>query len=101
MRAYAYRAAMHCEDCGENYRDACLSQGILDNGDTDTFPQGPLPYGGGEADCPQHCDTCGVFLGNALTADGLAYVREALRVPVGNPEVLALWADFYSLECRD
>jgi hypothetical protein len=34
--------------------------------DSDKFPKGPLADGGGESDCPQHCDTCGVFLENPL-----------------------------------
>ena len=37
---------------------------------------GPLPDGGGEADTPQHCAHCGVFLENPLTQDGVKYVVE-------------------------
>lgn len=31
-----------------------------------------------ESDSPDHCGDCGEFLENALTAEGLAYVREAI-----------------------
>ena len=45
--------------------------------DSDTYPQGPYAYGGGEADSPQHCDGCQTFLWNPLTSDGYLYVMEA------------------------
>ncbi|KKL11925.1 hypothetical protein LCGC14_2540860, partial [marine sediment metagenome] len=59
------------------------------------------PYldGGGEADTPQHCDHCSVFLENPLTGDGYAYVIEALLSyragDGGNFDVLTIWFDEY------
>jgi hypothetical protein len=85
MQVYMYQAALYCEACGEAIRERLTAEGkapsnpedehSFDSGD---FPKGPYPEGGGEADCPQHCDACGLFLENALTADGLDYVREAI-----------------------
>jgi hypothetical protein len=70
-----------------------------------TTPDGPHLNGGGEADSPQHCDACGVFLENPLTTDGYRYVNEALiehaRDGDGNAEVLAEWAKFYNIGYYD
>jgi hypothetical protein len=83
--------------------------------DSDDWPKGPYRHGGGEADCPQHCGACGLFLENALTDDGDSYVRE-LAEPYSYPTddgdvaswdeiserarddgqaVLADWIDYY------
>jgi hypothetical protein len=52
--------------------------------------------GGGESDCPQHCGTCGVYLENPLTKDGIAYVLEAIEeymtMGCGERSVLRQWA---------
>lgn len=84
MKAYIYRAALYCQQCGEKLKanldgalaDSGATPGTQD-GDSERYPQGPYDNGGGEADCPQHCDACGVFLENPLTSDGDKYVREA------------------------
>jgi hypothetical protein len=64
--------------------------------DSDSYPQGPYSNGGGEADCPRHCDVCGIFLENPLTGEGIRYVSEKLtehaRDGSGNEKVLAKWA---------
>jgi len=75
--------------------------------DSDEFPKGPYPDGGGEADCPQHCGAgaqcvnaiefddghkVGAWLENELTTDGVEYVREAIRE---GGEVAEMWADYY------
>lgn len=93
---YMYRAALYCVACGEWNVADCKARGVADNGDSDTYPQGPYADGGGEADCPQHCDMCGVFLENPLTADGVQYVADALADGTGDPAVLATWRDFYA-----
>jgi len=129
MDAYVYQAALLCEECGKATRhklgdeagmrcpgcaNALLSVGPVcpacgfdpeDEGgyDSDEYPKGPYPEGGGEADCPQHCDHCGTFLENALTSDGRAYTQEAVDAarcdPLGHGESVALtiWAPFYNM----
>lgn len=87
MDVYIYAAALLCEDCGEAQRKH-LDEAFAENGaapgtdedDSDRYPQGPYPDGGGEADSPQHCDQCGTFLENPLTGDGYAYLREQAEV---------------------
>lgn len=90
MKVFMYQAALLCEDCGEAQRKH-LDAAFAENGiepvdaddessyDSDRYPKGPYADGGGEADCPQHCDQCGVFLENPLTPDGDTYVRNAAR----------------------
>ena len=74
MDAYIYKAALYCEGCALHLRRTLPDESIINN--SETWPQGPYANGGGEADTPQHCDTCDVFLENPLTSDGLNYVRE-------------------------
>jgi hypothetical protein len=93
MDAYIYNADIYCDDCTHD-----IMAGIMrgtDTGDSSDYPQGPFDNGGGEADCPQHCGACGVFLENPLTADGYDYVREALADGTGDSDVLAEWRAFY------
>ena len=81
MNVYSYHGVLLCEDCVPTIEN-----------DEDV---GWFPNGGGEADTPQHCHCCGVFLENPLTRDGEDYVRSALDDGDGNPEVLEIWREFY------
>lgn len=83
MNAYLYRAALLCDDCGKAAKIARREYEGCE--DSDHFPQGPVADGGGEADSPQHCDECGLFLCNPLTPDGDAYVR-AQAAPYDAPD---------------
>lgn len=96
MNAYVYQAALLCEVCGETAIQDLRGSSVRDTGDSGDFPQGPFPDGGGEADCPQHCDTCGLFLENPLTGDGYKYVVEQLEHEPGTAVIE--WADFYDIE---
>ncbi|KKK96517.1 hypothetical protein LCGC14_2661970 [marine sediment metagenome] len=114
MNVYIYAADLYCEDCGDDIRATLLRDGCDFNSDDETtydsndFPKGPYPDGGGESDCPQHCgagSNCinalelpddhkiGVWLENELTIDGVSYVREAVQE---GGEVAELWAEYYS-----
>ena len=84
MLAYVFQAALLCEECARKRINVLLagsSRELADTGDSDAFPQGPYADGGGEADAPNHCDHCRVFLENPLTSDGEEYVREAAEYP--------------------
>ncbi|RVC71331.1 hypothetical protein EN759_00515 [Mesorhizobium sp. M00.F.Ca.ET.038.03.1.1] len=104
MKAYVFQAALYCHDCATRIRERlCVEAGasaqLMETGcDSDGYPQGPYGQGGGEADCPQHCDSCGVFLENPLTPDGESYVREKLSNGSGNAAVLETWREFYGLQ---
>lgn len=75
MKAYVYKAALCCEDCARQIMTGLQQPAPPFDTDSDSYPQGPLCDGGGEADTPQHCDRCGEFLENTLTPDGDSYVR--------------------------
>jgi hypothetical protein len=94
MDAYIYCADIYCADCGREMVDECRERSIADTGDSDQFPQGPYPDGGGEADCPQHCGSCHAFLENPLTGAGNDYVLSAIA---DDPEstVVQEWRDYY------
>lgn len=99
--AYIFRAALYCEACGELKAELFRADNTEDTGDSDDFPQGPFPSGGGEADSPQHCDQCGLFLENPLTDQGRDYVRELIDEHKGSGRgtrhTLQEWANFYGL----
>jgi hypothetical protein len=99
MNVYIYQAALYCEDCGKETiaeLERTTGKNLLHvRESSDIWPQGPYPDGGGEADCPQHCDGCGIFLENPLTGDGQKYVIDAMRFG-SQPDVLKQWREFYS-----
>jgi hypothetical protein len=135
MDAYIYQAALWCADCIKELKpslqDDCECCGgshpdlDLDcrayyrpghsedefnepdevQYDSDDYPKGPFDNGGGEADSPQHCDSCGKFLENPLTDHGLQYVREQVAEDRasgrGDGVAAVLWADFYGLRDED
>jgi hypothetical protein len=78
MDAYIYRAALYCESCMMKLEIERYPEDDWRWQDSDHSPQGPYADGGGEADTPQHCDHCGVFLENPLTDDGARYVLDAI-----------------------
>ena len=94
MNAYIYRAALYCPPCADGL---AVSAGHSRDGRPDAWndcnssdhcPQGPYPHGGGEADTPQHCDACGVFLENppcdCLIASATGQKRRPAPQPVGS-----------------
>lgn len=94
MDTYIYQADLYCDECAG---DTAQPYAALDVGlDSDDIAIGPYADGGGEADCPQHCGGCGVFLENPLTGDGVEYVRAAVLDGIGKAEVLAEWREYYS-----
>ncbi len=95
MNAYIYQADIYCEKCAKEIRRALLASGKAPDEDSGRWPQGPYSNGGGEADCPQHCGGCSLFLKNPLTGDGVAYVKEKLTEASGDMRVLNKWADYY------
>ena len=98
MDAYMYRAAFYCEDCIKDIKKSLAKPDYPKPWDSDDYPAGPFEKGGGEADCPQHCDCCQVFLENPLTADGYAYVQEAAEEQIEKNRVVSEWAKYYSFE---
>lgn len=102
MDAYAYQAALWCEDCINIVKVKTVKPDYVDESDESTYdsddwPKGPFADGGGDADCPQHCDGCGCFLGNPLTVYGEADVKEAVSPYVSPDDDGELWLDRIAL----
>jgi hypothetical protein len=99
--AYIYKADIYCEPCGEAIRAEFRKPARLCSEDSDEYPQGPYSDGGGEADSPQHCASCGTFLANPLTEDGRKYVEDSIREHHesgrGRLEVVAEWQAHYGI----
>lgn len=106
MNAYIYQAALYCEHCGEKIRQRLTAEGKAPANpddeytyDSDDFPKGPYPDGGGNADCPQHCDSCHCHLENPLTAEGELYVTEKfldwLTRFDGDESTIEQWRNYY------
>lgn len=100
MDVFIYCGDIECESCAVDRIRELQSRDVADNGDSDTYPQGPYPNGGGEADMPQHCGSCGLFLDNPLTSDGETFVRDAfgeyVEIGRGALEVIGEWKLAYS-----
>jgi hypothetical protein len=94
MNVYIYNADIYCANCANEMIDECRERGIDDDGDSNTFPQGPYSGGGGEADYPQHCGSCHAFLENPLTSDGDDYVLSHIA---DDPESTTVqeWREYY------
>lgn len=108
MRVYMYAAALLCEKHGLEIREDKRLAGRAPKDpadessyDSDDYPKGPYENGGGEADTPQHCDACGVFLQNPLTSDGVQYVAEHILDSRRDNKTVQAWADFYKYELRN
>lgn len=107
MYVYVYNADIYCEKCGRQHVIACgeadakLGRLSADASDSNSYPQGPYPDGGGEADCPQHCADCNVFLENPLTPEGQTYVAECVTIAIcakkttAESVALSMWLPFY------
>lgn len=104
--AFLFRAALLCEACARAHMAANPPPpwADLDNEstwDSDDWPKGPFPDGGGEADSPCHCDTCGRFLWNPLTPDGAAYVAALFRDGRVRADLADDWRAAYGFALAD
>lgn len=103
MEVYVYRADLYCVECAEALKDLIpkppgMNPKDESTWDSDDYPKGPYPNGGGESDSPHHCNRCGVFLRNPLTDLGRRIVeRDLIGAGEGSPEVLAQWGEFYGI----
>lgn len=92
-----------CLECGNTA--ITKLRDVVNTGDSDEYPQGPYADGGGEADCPQHCDACGVFLENPLTDEGIDYVTQTVladqRAGKKWSAALDCWAEFYGISINE
>jgi transcription initiation factor TFIIIB Brf1 subunit/transcription initiation factor TFIIB len=99
---YIYQAEIYCKTCGELIREQLDKEGKtplnLDDEnsyDSDKYPKGS--YEVGEADYPQHCSNCLVFMENSLTENGVKAVKDCL---INSPKshLVKMWAKFYHIK---
>jgi len=100
MIAYDYNSKIYCDDCANAIIVDLEAQEVEDTGDSLTYPQGPNEDGGGAADAPNLCGTCGEFLENPLTELGREYVRGKLRENPSN-DIYQHWGDYYAVLAYD
>jgi hypothetical protein len=118
MEVYIYKAALYCAPCGTKICEELRAVGkqpanVQDERtyDSDDYPKGPTPNGGGDADSPQHCDACNKFLENPLTSDGeeylnnevadaIAKVLRGTRETISADSALGQWIAFYDVKCN-
>jgi hypothetical protein len=100
MIAWRYKAALYCDDCATAIIVNLEEREIDDTNDSGSYPQGPLRAGGGLADAPASCETCGEFLCNQLTTEGREYLRARLR---DDPEddIVQHWGEYYGIVAFD
>ncbi len=101
-----YAADVFCGDCIDAIKRDCLDDGTvagmledgIDPADERTFDSDQYPKDCDvecEADSPQHCGGCSVFLENDLTTDGEEYVKEAVRSGAPDDIAVTVWMPFY------
>jgi len=104
MDAYIFQADLHCQKCADRIKDSNSQPRDVEddsNFDSDYWPKGPYPDGGGESDTPQHCGSCGLFLENPLTEDGEIFINDTVELWIEDKqgkydkEVVQQWVDFY------
>ncbi len=94
ITSYTHDGDIYCPECA-------AAQGM-----TQDAPEwGPVFSTGDEADCPQHCGGCHVFLRNALTSDGVEYYLNRVADLLERGEAskrhfhtVREWISFYGLD---
>lgn len=77
ITSWTHNGAIYCDGCAP-------AKGCSDDcDDSECCPQ-PVFSTSDEADTPQHCEACNGFLENALTGDGMEWLRANLSSKHGN-----------------
>ena len=107
VSAFIFRADLYCGGCAGVRMVEMTREGVRDgvdcwkSEDSDDFPQGPYPDGGGESDSPAYCGGCGMFLKNPLTSDGYVSLQEQIKTAQSTnkwPYPLTEQVEFYALD---
>jgi len=102
MDTYIFQAACYCEDCAKKIKEENLEH--QDSEDSENYPQGPYWESRSEADTPQHCDGCKIFLENRLTSDGFDYVCEIIIKSLHDKKISKVvkeWIEYYDFTLKD
>lgn len=121
LNAYAYQASLLCEDCALQVANKLTRGGVVNDGDSNTFPQGPYEHGGGESDSANFCSSgkackcsveitrghrVGCPINNPLTREGAQSVLESIVRDMFSKKkfsqkigrlLCAVWGDYLDL----
>lgn len=102
-KTYVHQGALICDGCAALITDLVTDpkQPFRMEDRPTEMPNGPYADGGGEADTPQHCEMCRVFLENPLTTNGYHYLLNKLTTAGGDPAIRAEWLAFYGDDLYD
>ena len=106
MKIYMFQADVYCKPCGEAIAATLPDPDAWEREHPDSNSY-PIAYDSseGEADSPEHCDKCSLFLERNLTEYGVRYVKEIVAEDLSTEsEIVGIvkeWIDFYGIDPLD
>ena len=106
MKIYMFDGDVYCKPCGEAIAATLPDPDAWEREHPDSNSY-PIAYDSseGEADSPEHCGKCGLFLERNLTEDGVRYVKEIVSEDLETEsEIVGIvkeWIDFYGIDPLD
>lgn len=101
MNAYKFYSQRLCEPCAETIKKTLDLGGLQDDGNCNTYPQGPVGDGGGIDSLPRACWRCSKFLENPLSNEGVVFVMESFATSASKGQELDQlqkeWSSFYGI----
>ena len=106
MTIYMFQADVYCKPCGEAIAATLPDPDAWEREHPDSNSY-PIAYDSseGEADSPEHCDKCSLFLERNLTEYGGRYVKEIVAEDLSTEDkivgIVKEWIDFYGIDPLD
>ena len=102
MKIYMFDGDVYCKPCGEAIAATLPDPDAWEREHPDSNSY-PIAYDSseGEADSPEHCGKCSLFLERNLTEDGVRYVQDYVDTLCGDTDITLLWGDFYGINALD
>ena len=106
MKIYMFDGDVYCTPCGEAIAATLPDPDAWEREHPDSNSY-PIAYDSseGEADSPEHCDKCNLFLERNLTEEGVRYVKEIVAEDLSTEDkivgIVKEWIDFYGIDPLD
>ena len=106
MKIYMFNGDVYCKPCGEAIAATLPDPDAWEREHPDSNSY-PIAYDSseGEADSPEHCGRCSLFLERNLTEDGVRYVKELAAEDLSTEgeigSIVKEWIDFYGIDPLD
>ena len=102
MKIYMFDGDVYCKPCGEAIAATLPDPDAWEREHPDSNSY-PVAYDSseGEADSPEHCGKCSLFLERNLTEDGVRYVQDYVDTLCGDTDITLLWGEFYGINALD